>query len=166
MSRGVEIIESVLKEFGYQAEPEKPKFNGNAEGDTPYAELNALALANLMLWVPHVGLHNCVRQRGRFPSYIAVAHWRPSSTGRPLEQRAQNLKICGSGIKDFGDGRTYSPLDLTMAAKGIELKEAFDWLDEKLGSSTGGPEIDVEAIGAMQAPAQDRPDTQRAPQPP
>src|SRR5262249_7665658 len=108
------------------------------------------ALQNLMLWVPHLGLSNCARQRGRFPSYIAVAHWRPSSTGRPLEQRGQNLKICGSGIKDFGDGRTYSPIDLVMAAKGGELKEAFDWLDEKTGWSAGGPEIDVEAMRAKQ----------------
>jgi hypothetical protein len=47
-----------------------------------------------------------------------------------------------------------------MAAKGCGLTEAVSWLDEKLGWSSGGPEIDVEACKATQAEreASDAPD--------
>src|SRR6516164_3357989 len=47
-------------------------------------------------------------------------------------QRDSNLKISGLGIRDFGDGRGYSALDLVMAARGTDLFESFCWLDEKL----------------------------------
>jgi hypothetical protein len=80
-----------------------------------------------------------------------VAQWRPSTThGTDLDKRDRNLKICSSGIRDFGDNRGYTPIDLVMAAKACGLHEAVNWLDEKLGWSSGGPEIDLEAIRAKQ----------------
>jgi hypothetical protein len=66
--------------------------------------------------VPQLNIYK-LRRRGQTPSYEGVAQWRQSTTGRPLEERALNLKISGVGIKDFGDGRGYSPLDLVVAAR-------------------------------------------------
>ena len=71
-----------------------------------------------------------------------MATWRPSTQGHALEARKYNLSITSkSGITDFGDGRHYSPLDLVMAARTLNLSDAFVWLDDKLGWSSGGPEI-------------------------
>src|SRR5262249_35874819 len=88
---------------------------------------------HLNRWVPKLGLCKCRSARG---GYEAVAHWRESSTGRPLEARARNLGIVPKGIKDFGDGRgggngfTYTPLDLVMAANDCDLDTAFKFLSE------------------------------------
>ena len=154
MSRGEEIIESILKKHGYVLDEERPRaVNGNGrDSDSPFRDLNELALKNLEAWVPDLGIYKCVRQRGRFTSYVGVAQWRPSAThGTDLDKRDRNLKICSSGIRDFGDNRGYTPIDLVMAAKACGLHEAVNWLDEKLGWSSGGPEIDIEAIKAKQA---------------
>src|SRR6516162_9387687 len=154
MSRGEEIIESILKKHGYVIDEERPRaVNGNGrDSDSPFRDLNELALKNLEAWVPDLGIYKCVRQRGRFTSYVGVAQWRPSAThGTDLDKRDRNLKICSSGIRDFGDNRGYTPIDLVMAAKACGLHEAVNWLDEKLGWSSGGPEIDIEAIKAKQA---------------
>jgi len=154
MSRGEEIIESILKKHGYELDAERPRaISGNGhDSDSPFRDLNELALKNLEAWVPDLGIYKCVRQRGRFTSYVGVAQWRPSAThGTDLDKRDRNLKICSSGIRDFGDNRGYTPIDLVMAAKACGLHEAVNWLDEKLGWSSGGPEIDIEAIKAKQA---------------
>jgi hypothetical protein len=103
---------------------------GEPEG--PCAELNELALRELPKWVPELGIHRLRHRVGRFASYEGVAQWRASTQGRPLEERACNLKVSGLGIRDFGDGRGYSALDLVMAARGTDLFESFCWLDEKL----------------------------------
>jgi hypothetical protein len=127
----------------------------NGLNDNPCAELNAVALKNLPAWVPALNLYKCQAQRGRYRSYRAVATWRESMTGRKLEERDLNLSICSSGIKDFGDKRTYSPLDLVMAARGTSLEEAFCWLEEKLLPQKPDIEVDWEKI----AETQDAPNT-------
>jgi hypothetical protein len=106
--------ERILK-LGFQAtRPCKPKpekrLNNSEQGepDGPYAELNQVAIRNLAKWVPQLNIYKLRRQRAQNPSYEGVAQWRQSTTGRPLEERALNLKISGVGIKDFGDGRGYS----------------------------------------------------------
>jgi hypothetical protein len=116
--------------------------------DGPHGELNVLALTDLTKWVPELGLLRYRRRRGAAASYEAVATWRASNTGRELAKRDFNLKISPLGIRDFGDDRGYSPLDLVMAARGVSLSEAVAWLDARLGWSTGGPEIVVEASAA------------------
>src|SRR5262249_59376419 len=56
-----------------------------------------------------------------------------------LEARARNLGIVPKGIKDFGDGRgggngfTYTPIDLVMAANDCDLDTAFKFLSEHTG---------------------------------
>ena len=84
-----------------------------------------------------------------------MAQWRQSTTGRPLEKRALNLKISSVGIKDFGDSRGYSPLDLVIAARATSLSEAFCWLEEKLLPPKEDIEIDLDKI----MEAQDAPKT-------
>jgi hypothetical protein len=138
-------------------DPETGEIIGEVENgftDNPCAELNQLALKNLAAWVPDLGLYKCRRRNGRYPSYEAVATWRESTTGKPLEERSLNLKIIGRGIKDFGDDRGYSPLDLVMAARSCSLSEAFEWLEGRLLPKKAELEIDLErVIEAQDAPS-------------
>jgi AAA domain/Bifunctional DNA primase/polymerase, N-terminal len=130
-----------------RAEPEGAREESQTDEDSPFQELNRLAMRNMERWVPDLGLYRCARRRGPHASYECVAHWRPSSTGRPLEQRAPNLKISPkNGITDFGDGnRGYSPLDMVMAARSCSLLEATDWLEQHIGPRTG-PDVDFDKI--------------------
>jgi AAA domain-containing protein/bifunctional DNA primase/polymerase-like protein len=118
----------------------------NGFDNNPFQEINALALRNLAAWVLDLGLYGCKRRKGRFASYEAVATWRQSTTGKALEERSPNLKISGSGIKDFGDGKGYSPLDLVMAAQSCSLSEAFSWLEERVLPKKAEVEVDWEKI--------------------
>jgi hypothetical protein len=140
-----DLIEEALAPFGYEPDEETPEPDDGGEAfDTPCGQLNAVALKRLPDWIPPLGLYNCRRQRGSYPSYVAVARWRPSSTGRSLEARDRNLKIMSKGIKDHGDGRTYSAIDLVMAARECDLTDAVGWLNEKLGLSI--PDAEVETL--------------------
>lgn len=131
-----ERIAEVLKPFGYAPEPERPPRREAPEGEeTPHRRLNNLAMADLGAWVPDLGLYRLRRRGG---GYVAVPTWRPSSTGRPMEKRGQNLKIHPSGIRDFHDlDRPYTPLDLVMAARGDDLDQAFEWLAARVGYGEG-----------------------------
>jgi hypothetical protein len=130
---GVDIAEAItaaLTPFGYKAEP----ISVNGECLTPHRELNEAALANLAAWVPDLNLYRCCQARG---GYEAVPVWRPSTTGRALEQRHRNLKISPAGIRDFGADQGYTPLDLVMTATNCSLDEAFAFLSDKLGFANG-----------------------------
>jgi hypothetical protein len=148
----VELIETILRPLGYESEPAKAEaVNGHdTEGDTPFQELNNLALRNLAAWIPDLNLHGCRRRVGRTASYEAVATWRPSSTGRPLEQRKRNLQISGGrGIKDFGTGEGFSPINLVMRARNCSRLDAVTWLQERV-QTNNGPEVDFEALAGNQ----------------
>jgi hypothetical protein len=92
--------------------------------------MNDAALANLRTWVPALPLYRC-RKTAR--GYEAVPVWRPSSTGRPADQRSCNLKIVPTGIRDFGVDQGYTPLDLVMRALDCDLDQAFKFLADRLG---------------------------------
>jgi len=134
----LEQIDAVLQTFGWQAEASRPASGdlGDTDDASPHRQLNNFALAHLPRWVPRLRLYKCRPARG---GYEAVAHWRESSSGRELEQRARNLSIVPKGIKDFGDGRnggagfTYTPLDLVMAASDCDLDTAFKFLSQATG---------------------------------
>jgi hypothetical protein len=132
---------------GHTHKPERkePEETENGFDDNPCRELNNAALKNLPAWVPEL-LPDAKRRSGRYPAYDAVNPSRESSTGRPYEQRNRNLGIVGSGIKDFGTGKGYSPLDLVMAVRGTGLAEAFCWLEEKLLGPKPDIEIDLDKI--------------------
>src|SRR5262249_10317525 len=135
-------IDAVLIPLGWKPDPVRDcSGNGAAttfgeDADTPHRAINDFALEHLERWVPKLGLCKCRPARGGFE---AVAHWRESSTGRVLEARTRNLSIVPKGIKDFGDGRgggngfTYTPLDLVMAANDCDLDTAFKFLSEHTG---------------------------------
>lgn len=125
-------IAEALKPFGYAAEPPKPlRRQIEAGEEPPHRRLNNQAMADLGAWVPDLALYKVKRSGG---GYRAVATWRPSFSGRPLEKRSPNLKIHIDGIRDFHDGdRTYTPLDLVMCAREVELDEAFEWLAQRVG---------------------------------
>jgi len=84
---------------------ERPKadklLNASDQGepDGPYGELNQVAIRDLAKWVPQLNIYKLRRRVGRFANYEGVAQWRDSTTGRPLEERALNLKISGTGIR-------------------------------------------------------------------
>jgi hypothetical protein len=120
------------------------------EPDGPFGELNQVAIHDLAKWVPQLNIYKLRRRVGRFANYEGVAQWRESTTGKKLEDRSLNLKISGTGIKDFGDGRGYSALDLVMAARGTDVAEAFCWLEEKLLPPKPDIEIDLEACARAQ----------------
>ena len=125
-------ISVVLEPFGYRA-PLQLGIDGSGNGDTPHRQLNEAALAGLDAWVPALLLYKARRTRR---GYEAVAVWRPSSSGRADQSRSRNLKIVPEGIRDFGAGTGYTPLDLTMAALGCDLDAAFAFLAGRLGWGT------------------------------
>jgi hypothetical protein len=152
----VERIERILEPLGYQPEAARPKGNGHAEGesDSPFRELNNRALRNLAIWVPELGLYGLKRMAGPHASYRAVASFRPPSTGKPLNERKQNLGISGAkGIKDFVTGQGYTPINLVMIVRGLNRAQAIAWLDERLNK--GGPEIDFDTLTGAGSSTQD-----------
>jgi hypothetical protein len=157
-------IETALRSVGWQPEPEKPAPPPPEaiDADEPFERAKTAAMRNLATWVPHLGLQKCRRRRGPHASYEAVATWRPSSTGRSLEQRAYNLKISPRGICDFGDGaKGYSAIDLVVVARGCTVSQALRWLEERLGLGTTGPEIDYDALA--RAPEMEKPNPESNP---
>jgi hypothetical protein len=146
----VQRIETALAPLGYEREEELVPI-ASAE-DSPFKQFNNYAQDRIDEWAPALGLHKCSRCRGRFGGWQAVAHWRPSTTGRPLDQRNPNLKIGRKVIYDHGAGKGYSPIDLVMAALAMDFDSAFKWLDEKTGWSKTGPNVDFEALAGANKP--------------
>src|SRR5215831_9135937 len=75
MSRGVEMIEGILKECGYELEEARlSAVNGNGRDDTdsPYRAINDYALKNLEAWAKDLPIHRLQRQRGRYASFTGV----------------------------------------------------------------------------------------------
>jgi hypothetical protein len=93
--------------------------------DTTHQQLDEIALANLAAWVPVLKLYRCRPTRG---GYEAVATWRESTTKRDKRVRNRNLKIMPNGIRDFGAGRGYTPIDLVMATLKCDRDAAFVFL--------------------------------------
>ena len=114
---------------------EKPRFRS----------MNDRALATLDRWFPALGLPR-TRQRGA-GAWEAVAAWRSSSSGRPLEKRGANLHASPGGIRDFGDGAPYTAIDLVIAARGCSFDAAVDWLEPFLDPEPR-VEVDLDAIAA------------------
>jgi hypothetical protein len=131
----VERLAKALEPFGYRQPPKLGEAADPAElqGDKVHRALNDAALANLDAWVPALNLYKCKRVGA---AYKAVADWRPSSSGRPDAKRGTNLAIRFDGIKDCGDNKGYTPLDLVMAACSCDLETAFRWLQERVAPTT------------------------------
>lgn len=119
-------LAAALAPFGHV---EAPKLEAGEATISTHRSLNDAALANLAAWVPALNLYKCRQVGGK---YKAVAAWRPSSGGRPTSSRATNLAIGPEGIKDCGENKGYTPIDLVMASCGADLDTAFRWLQERV----------------------------------
>ena len=116
-----EILAEALKPHGFVPEPERPTIVAG-DGDSIWREINSTALLNLDAWVPALGLPNTKPNRG---GYRAVAQWRGGENA--------NVSFHKDGIRDFAGDKSYSPIDVTMVARGVGLSEAVEWLQERLG---------------------------------
>lgn len=124
-----DILSKALAPFGHEDAPTMALADPATGEISTHRELNNQALAALASWVPALNLYKCRQVAGK---YKAVAHWRPSTSGRPVSQRATNLIISAEGIRDKGEERGYTPLDLVMAACEADLDTAFRWLQERV----------------------------------
>jgi AAA domain/Bifunctional DNA primase/polymerase, N-terminal len=132
----VERIEALMPP-GYVPPPDKPETNAaDAYDDSDrFQTLNNAALLGLAKWVPDLGLYGLKRPPGRpgpYASYRAVASFRPSLSGKELKDRNLHLSMYHDGIKDFGETKGYSPIQLVMACLGLSFGEAVDWLRDRV----------------------------------
>jgi hypothetical protein len=135
-------IDAALARFGYQAAPAtEPAGDSVVDEESPHRQLNKAALADLAAWVPALPLFRC---RRTVHGYEAVATWRPSNRRRLDEKRALNLKITPDGIRDFGGGKGYTPLDLVMQALRCDLEQAFGFLGDRLGWTSATVQVPPE----------------------
>jgi len=132
----LERLEDTLAHLGWGGEAEVQARSTRKPMDTHdddpsiWSEVNDAALSNMGAWVPALGLYG-LRPVAR-GGYEAVATWRPSGSGQPIEKRKRNLKIYPDGIRDFGSDVGYSPLDLVCAANNWTLDDSFQWLRDRL----------------------------------
>lgn len=147
-------IGEVLRQFGYDPEGERQttplgvttRYCGDvvaSDGAAVFRVVNDAALASLSAWVPQLGLRRCYRAGGGFK---AVAEWRSSGSGRDFSLRSPNLSFTSRGIRDFGDGRGYSPIDVVIAARGLSTSDALEWLAGCLGIQTHESDPVAEAM--------------------
>ncbi|UGX87104.1 AAA family ATPase [Phyllobacterium meliloti] len=133
--------EAIMAQHGKKVEKEKqtvkgynPKPNAAATaGDGIWAKLKANAMANLDLWVPHLGLSGTKRYQQGF---LARADFRPStsSKGKSGAARGLSVEFSPAGICDHADGNQgYNPIDIVAVALGIKPPEAADWLRGYVG---------------------------------
>jgi hypothetical protein len=137
-----ERIEEMMRPLGWEPEPERPTRTngGGSDSDSPFRQVNDWALGNLSAWVPDLGLQDCKRQRGRFCSYRAVAGYREGA------ERADSLSFTSKGIKDFGTGESFTPINIVMRILGLSVGEAYEWLKARVAPERREIRIDFEAL--------------------
>lgn len=139
----------LLRDYGFDPEHKRPARARVDEslattcerryfGDSIFRKVNDLALADLHLWVPSLGLRRCYSYGF---GYKAVSEWRASGTGRDFSRRSPNLYFSKRGIRDFGSNEGYSPLDVVMVALRLSLDNALDWLGTRVDPSWNEPPI-------------------------
>lgn len=122
----------------------RPEANCHALEKSWGRDLNDRALAAIDSWWPALDMPKS-RQRGP-GSWEAVPWWRGSNSGRSLDQRNPNLKATPNGIVDFGADRTYTPIDVVMAARDCSASSAADWLRQYVGAEPDEVEVDLGSI--------------------
>jgi hypothetical protein len=105
--------------------------------------VNDRAMEALDAWWPAMGLHK-TKQRGP-GAWEAVAVWRGSGSGRSVHDRNPNLRAVPTGIRDFGDDRSYTPVDLIMAWQDCSYGAAVEWLTPYLRPEEGMSAADLPA---------------------
>ncbi|MEO0781935.1 MAG: bifunctional DNA primase/polymerase [Pseudomonadota bacterium] len=108
-------------------------------------------------WWPELNLPKS-RQRGP-GAWEAVPFWRASNSGRLVTDRNPNLKAIPTGIVDFGADRSYTPIDVVMAARECSVGTAMEWLQGFVRLEQGtDPVSPPPAAPELEKPAQVRPE--------
>lgn len=97
--------------------------------------LNDRAMEAIDRWWPELDMPKS-RQRGA-GAWEAVPFWRSSGSGRSVQDRNPNLKATPRGIVDFGADRSYTPVDVVMAARDCSFNAAAEWLQEYVRTEIG-----------------------------
>jgi putative DNA primase/helicase len=134
-------LAEVLKPFGFVPEPVRTIVGG--DGDSLWRDINDTALLNLDAWVPALGLPDTKRNHN---GYRAVAAWRGVENA--------NLSFHRDGIKDWGTDKSYTPIDVVMAALGVDVSGATNWLRERLGIEEPKDGFDMAAFVKQAKPAE------------
>lgn len=119
--------------------------------------INDRAMEAIDTWWPDLDMPKS-RQRGP-GAWEAVPFWRPSNSGRATHDRNPNLKAIANGIVDFGADRSYTPIDVVMAARDCSISAAMDWLGERIRPEAGAGNGDLSSISSSHATADTTPDT-------
>lgn len=108
-------------------------------------------------WWPALDLPKS-RQRG-VGAWEAVPFWRTSNSGRAVQERNPNLKIVPTGIVDFGADRSYTPIDVVMAARDCSYPAATEWLADYIRAE----ELAAVSLDRKSAPGPDTEAPQTSP---
>lgn len=117
-----EIIAAALEPFGYTDEEVKRDFIGVEAGDSVWREIKDLALANLDMWVPYLGIP--LAKRSSAGTYRGAAVWRGGD--------GFNVSFHPDGIRDMAQDLGLTPIDVVMKSRGLMDMDALAWLKSKL----------------------------------
>jgi hypothetical protein len=131
-------IEDILRRHGWTEKATRGVGGGHAGdhassgngGSGLWGEVNRRAMAGLDAWVPALDIANLERTR---KGWQGTAQWRPGGSGNPVHKRKRNLFIDANLCHDYGDARTYSPIDLVAASRGTDADDALMWLMQRVG---------------------------------
>lgn len=160
----LEKLEDTLETMGWvrdgrttgQSDQPSPRAAlGAFDPSDPWSVAKAQALARLDEWFPDLDLPGTRRARG---GWEALAVWRASSTGRPVEMRKRNLSASSTGIRDWGASGAdagLTAIDVVQRALDLTASEALIWLQDKLGieDDDGDVIIDLAPTTAAQTKA-------------
>lgn len=121
-----ELLATALTPWGYEPEEEHHRLVAG-EGESYWREVNDTALKNLSAWVPDLRLKG-TRKHGS--GYRAIADWRPEVNSNA---RGEALSFHSAGIKDWGEDKSYTPIDLVMKATGCDMYAATKFLCDRIG---------------------------------
>jgi hypothetical protein len=117
-----ELIAKALEPFGFTEEEVKRDFIGVEAGDSVWREIKDLALANLDMWVPDLGIP--LAKRTGAGSYRGVAVWRGGD--------GFNVSFHQDGIRDMAQDMGLTPIDVVMKSRSMTDMDALAWLKNKL----------------------------------
>lgn len=117
-----DLIAAALEPFGFTEEEVKRDFIGVEAGDSVWREIKDLALANLDMWVPDLGIPLAKRSAGGV--YRGAAVWRGGD--------GFNVSFHQDGIRDMAQDMGLTPIDVVMKSRGMTDMEALAWLKNKL----------------------------------
>lgn len=117
-----EKIATALEPFGFTEEEVKRDFIGVEAGDSVWREIKDLALANLDMWVPDLGIP--LAKRSPTGTYRGAAVWRGGD--------GFNVSFHRDGIRDMAQDMGLTPIDVVMKSRGMSDMDALAWLKNKL----------------------------------